>query len=227
MREGDDSLLVSAGTPGPLTGHAHNHALGFELVARGRTFLVDSGSFVYTASADARNRFRGTAAHNTVRIDGQEMNTIPADDLFALGREAEVRVLEWESTPDEDVLEAEHIGYTRLPGRPVHRRRFRFDKRARAWRIDDRVTGDGRHRIAAFLHFAAGVTLESRDANTWTATNGDVALQVVCAQALTARKDWVSRRYGRRSWAWVLEMDLEAELPTAWWWTFTRGPRDR
>jgi hypothetical protein len=224
LRDGLDALVVKAAGPAPLTGHGHNDALSFDLSALGRTFIVDSGTFVYTASADARNRFRGTAAHNTVMIDGREMNTIP-DELFALGREAAVNVLAWESTADEDVLEAEHLGYTRLPGRPIHRRRFRFDKRRRAWRIEDQVLGEGRHHLAAFLHFAAAVSLEPGPAGGWTATAEDVALGIQCSETLRPRKDWVSRRYGRRSWAWVLHFEREADLPASWWWEITRERR--
>jgi len=218
LRHRDDYAIVDGAGPAEITGHAHNDTLGFELCAGGRAFIVDSGTFAYTASAEARNRFRGTAAHNVVMIDGAEMNTIPPDDLFSLGREARVRVLRWESSAERDGLEAEHDGYTRLVGAPVHRRTFTFDKAGRRWRLEDVVTGSGRHTVRAFLHLDAGVELDRAGDTEWRARADGRELRITCLHPLRPRRDFVSRSYGRRSEAWVLEMELTAELPVAWWW---------
>src|SRR5205085_11345645 len=56
-------------------GHAHADQLAFEFAARGTTWLVDPGTFTYTGDAEMRDRFRSTAAHNTVTVDGEQQST--------------------------------------------------------------------------------------------------------------------------------------------------------
>jgi len=47
------------------SGHFHNDNLSVTLALNGQPILVDSGSYVYTASAYWRNYFRGYASHNS------------------------------------------------------------------------------------------------------------------------------------------------------------------
>src|SRR4029077_5136808 len=55
--------------PDHLPGHAHADTLSFELSLRGQRVLVNTGTSTYELSAE-RLRQRGTAAHNTVVVDG-------------------------------------------------------------------------------------------------------------------------------------------------------------
>jgi hypothetical protein len=67
-------------------GHGHNDILSFELFMNGFNVVTDCGAFLYTASREWRNRFRSTAFHNTVQIDGEELNRfISPDALWQLG----------------------------------------------------------------------------------------------------------------------------------------------
>jgi hypothetical protein len=53
--------------------HGHFDALSFELAAHGRSLIVDPGRYTYSEAGDInwRVHFRGTAAHNTVCVDGR------------------------------------------------------------------------------------------------------------------------------------------------------------
>jgi hypothetical protein len=66
------------------TGHRHNDQLSFELNVDGADFFIDSGTGVYTADPELRNRLRGTSSHNTVSVDGVEQRDFPLgqDGLF-------------------------------------------------------------------------------------------------------------------------------------------------
>src|SRR6185295_6240597 len=61
-------------------GHGHNDILGFELYLNGFNVVTDCGAYLYTASREWRNRFRSTAFHNTVQVDGEELNRFISPD---------------------------------------------------------------------------------------------------------------------------------------------------
>jgi len=126
--------------------------LSIEVSAGGRALIVDPGTYVYSADLAKRHEFRSTAYHSTVQIDGLEQNRITVQTPFVIGNEANPRVLEWQTGDDFDKVVAEHDGY------PVtHRRTVTFDKRQRAWVIDDEFFGDGEHVYEARFHFAPGL----------------------------------------------------------------------
>lgn len=70
-------LAVTCGTNGQLGrgGHGHNDKLSFELNVQGLDYIVDGGCPVYTADPKMRNRFRSTAAHSTIYIEGEEQDS--------------------------------------------------------------------------------------------------------------------------------------------------------
>jgi hypothetical protein len=53
--------------------HGHFDCLSFELAAHGRSLVVDPGRYTYSEAGETnwRVHFRGTAAHNTVCVDGR------------------------------------------------------------------------------------------------------------------------------------------------------------
>jgi len=156
MRHDDLYLVVDAGPNGQNGngGHAHNDTLSFELYAHGQTWIMDPGTYVYTADYQARNRFRSTAYHNTAMVDGEEQNRFREGDLFALKQELVARVLRWEIDDNHVLFEGEHDGYTRLEQSIMHRRVIRLDKRSRVWVIEDFLTGEGEHTFQIHWHLA-------------------------------------------------------------------------
>ena len=65
-------LLFDHGPLGmaPAYGHGHADALSVLLYDADREILSDAGAFTYTGETRWRRYFRGTAAHNTVTVDG-------------------------------------------------------------------------------------------------------------------------------------------------------------
>lgn len=64
--------------------HTHADGLSFELSVGKHDFIIDPGTYVYTASAQNRNKFRSTSLHNTVSIDGQNQVELLDYDLFSV-----------------------------------------------------------------------------------------------------------------------------------------------
>ena len=137
--------------------HGHNDALSIEVSACGSAFIVDPGSYVYTADLRERHRFRSTAYHSTVEIDEIEQNTTDEAAPFVIGDEAHPKIIRWESNLETDLVVAEHAGYQRLPQPVTHRRTVQFEKRQRFWRVADTLSGAGTHDLAFRFHFAPGL----------------------------------------------------------------------
>jgi hypothetical protein len=171
MRHADRYLICDCGPNGQRGngGHAHNDTLSFELYA-GRPWIVDPGTYTYTGDLDAYNWFRSTAAHNTLVVDGEEQACFDPHEPFLLAPDAQPIVRRWESTPDYDLLDAEHTGYHRLPDPVTHRRQILFDKQSGLWLVRDIV------RLDWYFHFAPlSVTTNETKPSAVRATASDGA----------------------------------------------------
>ena len=146
--------------------HGHNDALSIEVSVCGSAFIVDPGSYVYTADLRERHRFRSTAYHSTVEVDEVEQNITDEAAPFVIGDEAHPQVISWQSDSEADVVVAEHAGYQRLPQPVIHRRTVQFDKQKRFWRIEDTLSGEGTHDLAFRFHFAPGLEVSVRPDGT-------------------------------------------------------------
>ncbi len=164
LRKDDLYLLFNASGSG-VNGrgsHGHNDALSLEVSACGTAFIVDPGTYVYTANLKARHLFRSTAYHSTVEVDGVEQNTIDKQTPFVIGDEAHPHVLGWKTEPEHDIAIAEHRGYMRLPEPVTHRRTIEFHKPQRCWMIQDELTGAGAHIFSFRFHVAPGLETKVR-----------------------------------------------------------------
>ena len=136
-------------------GHAHADALSLQITALGQPMIVDPGTFTYTASAAARDHFRGTGAHSTVIVDDTPAS-IP-DGLFSWKQVANGSLHAWHSTDRFDFVEGSHEGYLRLSPAARHRRAVLFLKRD-YWIVSDRVESDGPHHAMVRWQLAPGIS---------------------------------------------------------------------
>jgi hypothetical protein len=123
-------------------GHGHNDVLSFELVLEGMPLVTDCGAYVYTASAEWRNRFRSTGFHNTVQVDGEELNRFgPADDLWTLRYEAVPEAVVWRPGAGAD-YGAEAAVYRRIHAnmhfQPTYSAGWNYSLPALLWGSDTR-----------------------------------------------------------------------------------------
>ncbi len=180
-QDGRDYALVRAGSPTPTapTAHAHNDLLSLELWIAGEPVCIDPGTYCYTSDVEERNRFRSTAAHNTVMVDGQEINRIPPDEPFRLDWDAQVKLLEWSVGEREVRLVAEHDGYCNLHASPRHRRTVSFNPESRAWKIEDSVTTllEDTVDFTVRFHSPIPVHVVSESDTSFTSNIGSVRLE--------------------------------------------------
>jgi len=154
----DAVAIVDRAAIGPdyLPGHAHADTLSFELSLFGRRVVVNSGTSVYGTGAQ-RQIERGTAAHSTVMIDGENSSEVWGG--FRVARRAKVLVRDSVKKDEKWVLSANHDGYRRLSGKPVHHREWSMSKRQMV--IRDRISGQGVHHAAAVFPIHPEVSVNS------------------------------------------------------------------
>ena len=96
-REGDEEVfcLADAGELGYLSIAAHGHAdaLSFTLAVGDEQLLVDPGTYTYHLDPEARAYFRGTRAHNTITLDGQDQSVAAGPFLWT--HRARAAMQEW------------------------------------------------------------------------------------------------------------------------------------
>jgi hypothetical protein len=215
MRGADTHLIVDAGEVGMrgIGGHGHSDVLSFELWAAGAGVLVDSGTYTYSADRIARQALRGTAAHNALRVDGQDTSRLGVGRwLWLIENDARPTVSTWCSDASTDELVASHDGYRRLAEPVTHSRKIVFDRARRTWRIEDRLEGVGEHLVEVFFH--PGVPFEvAEDSVCLHAPRGDVWLFPPPATTLHVEDGWISRGYGLREPAKVLVYSKRGQVP--------------
>ena len=201
-------------------GHAHNDTLSVEIQAGGEDLIVDPGTGGYTADLAERDRFRATAAHNTVRVDGEEINPIPPNPfrLPGIDRPSIARTV---FRRHFDLVEAAHRGYARLPDPVTHRRILLLSRTTRRLLIEDALLGKGVHRLEWFFHLAPRVEgTIADDGRAFLGRAGTVRFRLAAAQAPTGARftlapDRVSPGYGRTVEARTLRLAWEGTLPVA------------
>jgi hypothetical protein len=201
-------LVADAGPLGyrEIAAHGHADALSFTLSIGGREMLVDPGTFAYHTEGAWRAYFRGTSAHNTVRIDGADQSR--AGGNFMWLRKARAACSVWRSGEDEDVFEGAHDGYRALGDPVTHRRRITLDKRSRRIVVEDFLDMRGEHTVEIFFHCHEGCEVREVPGGFDIAREGIVLrLRWPLAAAGESRllrgcvapiAGWVSRRFDRK-----------------------------
>lgn len=168
MRKDEDYLIFNASGKGlypelSSTTHTHSDLLSINLSANGEPFLIDPGTFVYTANAGERALFRSTEMHNTATVDGQSQNIIDKSNLWDFERNAIPSVSVWMSDDKHDIIEASHNGYTRLSDPVIHTRRVSFDKKKHRWDIEDIFDANAEHDYKIHFHTAKEISVINND----------------------------------------------------------------
>ena len=142
-----------------IAAHGHADALSFVLHVDGHPIITDVGTYTYHTEPEWRNYFIGTLAHNTIRVDGQDQAKSTGPTMWI--QHYRPTLIRHESNDTEDVVVAEHDGYTKLGIR--HRREFSLDKANNTLRIVDDIILDrpGEHTLDVPLHMDPAVTIDA------------------------------------------------------------------
>jgi len=226
MRRSDNGCaqlaVLDAGPLGldAMAAHGHADALSFLLSAGGQPLLIDSGTYTYRGEARWRDYFRGTAAHNTIRIASQDQSQRLGP--FQWGRQARARLIGLDAAGEHPVgseAAGEHDGYRHLG--ILHRRSVRWQEGS--WRVEDHLSGKGTHTVELFWHLApcrwrwsAVDTLEAEfpGCRLLIRITAAAALQLRVVEGVeSAPQGWYSPRFGQKKANPVLCVNTNEPLP--------------
>jgi hypothetical protein len=198
-------MLVDAGPLGYLSIAAHGHAdaLSFTLSIGDREILVDPGTYAYHTEPEWRRYFRGTSAHNTVGIDGQDQSVQAGNFMWT--DHAHARCIEFDVGAGRQRFVGEHAGYDRLADPVVHRREISFDPASRRIDVADMLRCEGEHTARRAWHFSEDCQVDPTDTGL-RITNGKTQVLMEPLEELERMEihragsaeqgGWVSRRFG-------------------------------
>jgi hypothetical protein len=202
-------LVADAGPLGyrSIAAHGHADALSFTLSAGGRELLVDPGTYAYHTHPAWRHYFRGTGAHNTVRVDGLDQSVSGGNFMWL--RKAAAGCSLWLSSAQKDSFEGWHDGYMRLEDPVKHRRLIELDKLTRRVIVEDTLEMEEDHEVELFFHCselcqvdvaAGGILVSQQDACMQIRLpQADGAVANVHRGSVAPICGWISRAFDRRA----------------------------
>jgi glycosyltransferase involved in cell wall biosynthesis len=180
LRSGDTHFVADCGriAPDDLPAHGHGDVLSFEWSVTGDRIIVDQGVFEY-AAGERRQRARAAASHNTLCFEGADQAEFFG--AFRCGWRPDVDVLGYAPRTAGFMLEGAHDGFSVLPGRPRHVRRF--DAAPDGLVITDRIEGTPTlpAQIAFLLHPGVEAVCSGCEA---TLRSGRATVQMTSSQPI-------------------------------------------
>ena len=181
-------MVIKAGPKGEW--HSQPDNATFELWSHGKNLFPDSGSFVYEGNEEVtrlRNWFRRTASHNTLTLDGRNLEK----------RNSITR--KWQPEGDVQCLVTENESYEGL----THRRTFYFVDNT-YFVIVDEASGDAAGTVNLHYGLCDGeMAIDKQHSSLVSAFEGDVQVKLQCfAPEQTEMKEeegWYSTAYRQRT----------------------------
>lgn len=180
-------MVVKAGPKGEW--HCQPDNGTFELWFNGRNLFPDSGSYVYAGDEEVmklRNWFRQTRVHNTLTLDGKNLETTQSVTKL------------WQPDGKEQILVTENPHYKDLK----HRRTVFFVDQT-YYVIVDEAVGDARGTVNLNYHLCEGkVNVDSKSNTLTSAFEGESNVKLQCfpeqKASVQEHEGWRSIAYRQR-----------------------------
>jgi hypothetical protein len=209
-------LVIDAGPHGSLSGgHGHADALSVHLSAEGGELLLDPGTCCYVSADNSRNEFRGTAAHNTLRV--AKSDQAKPESPFSWENFVDTTVESWITGTSFELFRGSHSGYARLAPPVVHRR-WVFHLRSQFWLVRDVVLGEGEHSVDLFWHIAPGFLPRQESSGCILFEDGTRSRFALLTDdrsgwMVKLENGWWSPVYGKKEPAPVVHFQRQSALP--------------
>jgi hypothetical protein len=207
----------------PAYGHGHADALSIFLSVDGHNLLVDPGTYTYLGNPEWRCYFRGTAAHNTVTVNGNDQ--AKQAGCFIWARPFTTRLIDaYLKLDDIGRVIAEHDGYRNYGIRHVRGVAWHQNQWLLVW---DWISGQSAHDLALHWHIQ-GQAVKLQDTEVDIRTSDSTFLLNCEGGQITehfGNRDpiigWQSPRYGIIKPIITLKISRYGALPHAFTTIFT------
>lgn len=132
--------------------HGHYDAMNVEIAAYGHSLIVDPGRYTYSEESEDginwRQLFKGTAAHNTVVVDG--LDQLPYQPGRPASPEYETSLKQFVSGNGFDFLHGQIVSHQY----PVIHDRMIYFKHPEYWIVTDLLTAEDQHDYDLYFHLS-------------------------------------------------------------------------
>lgn len=232
LRDADTHVFIDGANVGMrgIGGHGHNDILSFELVLGGVPIVSDCGAYLYTASREWRNRFRSTAFHSTIQVDGEELNRfIGPNALWQFHNDATPSAVSFHSEPGRDRFCGSHAGYARLASPVRVTREVALGTGKTTVAVADTLDGSGSHLVEWRFPLDPDVQAELHGQDVRFVRGGLerwlLPAETPGGAAWSLDAGWISPSYGVRRDTQVLTLRGQLQLPQHMTFLFTTERR--
>ncbi len=188
-------------------GHIHNDQLSFELNVSGKDFIIDPGTYVYTADYKLRNIFRSSSMHNTLQVGNLEQNTFEEKELFRINNETDAQLLNF----NNNHFKGRHYGFKDKAGIIVKREVKLEDKKII---IDDFIIKKDIENLEykKYIRFYLDKEVEIEKKHEYIIlTNENVRIKLFNLQKSEYKieKSWMAKEYGIKEETKIINCEIK------------------
>jgi len=190
-------------------GHTHNDQLSFEINVSGKDFIIDPGTYIYTADYKLRNLFRSTYMHNTLQIGDLEQNNFEEKELFRISNEVNTQLLDFSN----NYFKGRHYGYMGKAGIIVEREVKLENNKIIINDFIIKIPGSLRFKKFIRFHLDKNVEIEKKS-NYLILTNEKIKIKLFNLQKneYNIEKSWMAKEYGVREETNVINCEIKDSI---------------
>ena len=206
-------LIIRCGANGmndkKRSSHTHNDQLSFELNISGKDFIVDPGTYVYTADYKLRNLFRSTYMHNTLQVEDLEQNSFKEREVFVISNETNAQLLNFSN----NYFKGRHYGFKDKAEVIIEREVKLKDNKILINDFIIKDINDTEYKNVIRFHLDKEVEVKEEN-NCLILNNKEVKIKISNLQKnkYNIEKSWMSKEYGIKEESKVINCEIKDSI---------------
>lgn len=190
-------------------GHTHNDQLSFELNICSKDFIIDLGTYVYTADYRLRNLFRSTSMHNTLQVGNLEQNNFEEKELFRINNETKAQLLNF----NNNYFKGRHYGYKDKVGIIAEREVKLEDNKIII--NDFIIEGPGNIKYKKYIRFHLDKEVEiEKKPDYLILNNKEIRIKLFNLQKneYKVKNSWIAKEYGIKEQTKLINCEVKKSI---------------